>query len=230
MVPRTTAARLGGFRVTRQRGAQSREHTVLWPVPVGTTVGTGRHETVDGRSTTAGVPVSHLQVALVPAPDQVVVRMTGDADVSTVPRLTDALQEAAGLGTRRVVVDVAGVRFWDCSGLHALVVFTAALAPTGRQCRVVGAPATTRRLVRAAGLADRLELDGPLGGDDPVRTPDVVAPAPLPPVPLPPVQVPPVQVPPPVRRAVTSHQVRVVRRGEDRPPRRERIGALRRWR
>jgi anti-anti-sigma factor len=162
--------------------------------------------------------VSHLHVALVPAPDQVVVRVSGDADASTVARLSDALEEAAGLGTRRVVVDVAGARFWDCSGLQALVVFTAALAPAGRQCRVVGAPATTRRLVRAAGLADRLELDGPLGGDDPVRVPQVAAPAPLPPA-------------QPPRRAVSGHPVRTVRRVEDRPPRRrERIGALRRWR
>ncbi|MGY1705446.1 STAS domain-containing protein [Geodermatophilus sp. SYSU D00697] len=113
----------------------------------------------------------HLRVALVPAPDQVVVRVTGDADTSTVDRLTTALQEAAALGTHRVVVDVAGARFADPSALHALTVFTAVLAPTGRQCRVVGAPAATRRLVRAAGLADRLELDGPLAGDDPVRPP-----------------------------------------------------------
>jgi anti-anti-sigma factor len=163
--------------------------------------------------------VPHLQVALVPAPDQVVVRVTGDADVSTVGRMADALQEAAGLGTHRVVVDVAGTRFRDSSGLHALTVFTAALAPAGRQCRVVGAPAATRRQVRAAGLADRLELDGPLGGDDPVRVPAAVVPAPS--------AVPPAT---PARRAVSGHPVRGVRRAEDRPPRRrERTGGLRRW-
>ena len=48
-----------------------------------------------------------LNVALVPAPDQVVVRLTGDADLSTVPLLADALTQAAGLGTRDLVVDVA---------------------------------------------------------------------------------------------------------------------------
>jgi anti-anti-sigma factor len=113
--------------------------------------------------------VPNLQVALVPAPDQVVVRVTGDADRSTAGRLDEALHRAAGLGTRRVVVDVAGARFRDASGLQVLTRFTAALAPAGRQCRVVGAPAVTRRLVQSAGLTDRLELDGPLGGADPVR-------------------------------------------------------------
>nr|WP_239522359.1 STAS domain-containing protein [Geodermatophilus sabuli] len=158
-----------------------------------------------------------MQVALVPAPDQVVVRVTGDADVSTVARLTGALEEAAALGTGRVVVDVAGTRFRDSSGLQALTAFTAALAPAGRQCRVVGAPPATRRLVRAAGLADRLELDGPLAGADPVRplrAPAVTAPIPHLPA-------------PPTRRAVAPHEVRM--RTEDRPVRR-RTRTLRRWR
>jgi anti-anti-sigma factor len=164
--------------------------------------------------------VPHLQVALVPGPDQVVVRVTGDADVTTVSRLTDALRRAAGLGTGRVVVDVAGTRFRDRSGLHALTVFTDTLAPAGRQCRVVGAPADTRRLVRDAGLADRLELDGPLGGEEPVPTgPADPTRSALP------------ADPAAVRRAVALRPVRVVRRSEDRPARRRaRTGTLRRWR
>ncbi|MBB3082767.1 STAS domain-containing protein [Geodermatophilus sabuli] len=167
--------------------------------------------------------MAHLQVALVPAPDQVVVRITGDADATTVGRLTDALQQAAGLGTGRVVVDVAGTRFGDCSGLHALTVFTDALAPAGRQCRVVGAPAVTRQLVRSAGLADRLELDGPLGGEDRVRTGAPGLPDPLPSAES--------AEPAAGRRAVVRRQVRSGRRSEDRPARRRaRQGAVRRWR
>ncbi|MFW3171438.1 STAS domain-containing protein [Geodermatophilus sp. CPCC 206100] len=167
----------------------------------------------------------HLQISLVPAPDQVVVRLSGDADVSTVDRLTSALQEAAELGTRRVVVDVAGVRFWDGTCLHALTRFSDAVSPTGRSCRVVGAPAATRRLVRTSGLAGRLELDGPLGGQDPVLP---AGPRPTPNRSLP---VPPAPAAAGSRRAVAPHEVRTARRVEDRPPRRRvRIGTLRRWR
>jgi anti-anti-sigma factor len=101
-----------------------------------------------------------LNVVLVPGPAQVVVRVTGEADLSTTPLLADALAQAAGLGTRQVVVDVAGARFWDCSGLHALTAFTAGLAAADRSCRVVGAPAATRRLIALADLADGLDLDG----------------------------------------------------------------------
>jgi anti-anti-sigma factor len=103
-----------------------------------------------------------LNVVLVPGPDQVVVRVTGDADLSTTPLVADALAQAAGLGTRQVVVDVAGTRFWDCSCLHTLTAFTAGLADAGRSCRIVGAPAATRRLIALADFADGLNLDGAL--------------------------------------------------------------------
>jgi anti-anti-sigma factor len=106
--------------------------------------------------------VPPLNVALVPGPDQVVVRLTGDADLSTVPLLADALTQGAGLGTRQVVVDLAGASFWDCSGLHALATFTGDLAAAGRSCRIVGALAATRRLIGLADLSNRLVRDGPL--------------------------------------------------------------------
>jgi anti-anti-sigma factor len=101
-----------------------------------------------------------LNVALVPAPDQVVVRVTGEADLSSAPLLSDALAQAASLGTRHVVVDVARAQFWDLSGMYALTQFTADLAARGRSCRVVGAPAATRRLIALADLGDALNLDG----------------------------------------------------------------------
>lgn len=154
----------------------------------------------------------HLQTTLVRAPDQVVVRLTGDVDASTAPQLVRALQESAVTGAGAVVVDVAGARFGDCWGLQELALFTDALAPAGRRCRIVGARADTRRLVRSAGLAERLELDGPVDADAAV------------PLPTP-------RVPAPVRRPGVPYQVRPARRTEERPVRRRvRPGTLRRWR
>ena len=103
-----------------------------------------------------------LHVTLVPAPDRIVVRVTGDADLSTAPVLTEALGRATALGTRHVVVDVAAAHFWDCSGLHALRGVTADLRAADRSCRLVGAPRATRQLIAAALLGDDLVLDGPL--------------------------------------------------------------------
>jgi anti-anti-sigma factor len=106
--------------------------------------------------------VPQLRVALVPAPDQVVVRLTGDADLSTAPVVTEALTRAARLRTRQVVVDLACARFWDSSGLSALAEFTTELAADGRACRIVGALPRTRRLIGMANLTGSLLLDGPL--------------------------------------------------------------------
>jgi len=103
-----------------------------------------------------------LTVAVVPAPDQVVVRLTGDADLSTAPLVADALVQAARLCTRQVIVDLAGARFWDASGLRTLADFTRELAADGRACRIVGALPGMRRLIGMAGLAGYLLLDGPL--------------------------------------------------------------------
>jgi anti-anti-sigma factor len=110
------------------------------------------------------VPVT---VALVPGPDQVVVRLTGDVDLSALPQVTEALGRAAGIGTRQVVVDVAAAHFWDCSGLHGLATFTGELAAAGRSCRIVGALADTRRLIGIAYLSGQLVLDGPIPAQPP---------------------------------------------------------------
>jgi anti-anti-sigma factor len=113
--------------------------------------------------------VPPLTVALVPGPDQVVVRLTGDVDLSSARPLSDGLTQGAGLGTHHVVVDVAAANFWDCSGLHALASFTDGLAAAGRSCRIVGALSATRRLIGLAELTDHLVLDGPVPAQ-PART------------------------------------------------------------
>ncbi len=103
-----------------------------------------------------------LSLAFVPAPDRIVVRLTGDMDLSTARLLTAELARAAARGTRSLIVDVSSVRFWDCSGLHALADLTAELAQAGRQVRIVGAGRATRRLIAMADFSAALELDGPV--------------------------------------------------------------------
>ena len=103
-----------------------------------------------------------LTAVLVPAPDRVVVRFTGETDLSTAPSFSAELARAAARGTRSVIVDVSSLRFWDCSGLHALADLTAELAQAGRHVRIVGAPAATRRLIAMADFTAALDVDGPV--------------------------------------------------------------------
>jgi anti-anti-sigma factor len=100
-----------------------------------------------------------LTLAVLPTVDRVVVRLSGDSDLSTRPVLEEALHRARDLGSAQVELDVAAVRFWDCSGLQTLSSFTARLAAAGRRCVVVGASGRTRRLIDLAGFGGSLQLD-----------------------------------------------------------------------
>jgi anti-anti-sigma factor len=131
------------------------------------------------------VLVPLLSTTFVPGPEQVVVRLAGEVDLSTAPQLRAALLRAAEPGAPRVVVDVAQAVFWDCSGLHELALFTEDLARDGRHCRIVRATPSTRRLIGLADFARLLRLDGPLddpnvamAADDPLPPPPVRTPRP----------------------------------------------------
>jgi anti-anti-sigma factor len=96
-----------------------------------------------------------LTLAVTPADDHVVVRVSGEADLSTRPQLVRGLQQAAAAGDP-VVVDLASVRFFDSSCLGALGCFSADLAARGRTVRLTGVPRRTLRLIDLAGLTDLL--------------------------------------------------------------------------
>ena len=96
-----------------------------------------------------------LTVAVATAADRVVVRLSGEADLSTRPLLLRGLDDAAAAGDP-VEVDLGGVRFFDSSCLGALGSFRARLGADGGTCRLVDVPARTRRLIELAGLGDLL--------------------------------------------------------------------------
>ena len=114
------------------------------------------------RSTRVRTTSPPLLTALAVVPGRAVVRLTGDADVSTAPVIADVLADASATGMPLGIVDLAAVRFWDVSGLHELAACTASLAADGRQCRLVGANAATRRLIALADFTGVLQLDGPM--------------------------------------------------------------------
>jgi anti-sigma B factor antagonist len=96
-----------------------------------------------------------LTVAVAPAADRVVVRLAGEADLSTRSVLDQGLHEAAAAGDP-VEVDLGDVTFFDSSCLGTLGAFTARLGASGRTCRLVGVPPRTQRIIDLAGLGDLL--------------------------------------------------------------------------
>lgn len=78
-----------------------------------------------------------------------IVRVVGEIDVATSPRITDAVHDAVSRGATQLVLDLSGVTFMDSSGIAALIA-TRSAAPV-----VLRSPSdTVARLLAVTGLAD----------------------------------------------------------------------------
>jgi anti-anti-sigma factor len=98
--------------------------------------------------------VALLEVVVVPGVEGAVVRLSGEADLSTYEQLLAGLRAAAALDSAVVLVEAAPLRFCDCSALRALASFAAELRAAGRSCRLVSASRRMWRLLELAELSD----------------------------------------------------------------------------
>ena len=81
--------------------------------------------------------------------------VTGEIDAATVPGLRRALKEATPDQSGRVVVDLSGVTFMDCSGLGPLLEAETRL---GSRLSLRGVPPRVTALLRLAGLQARFGI------------------------------------------------------------------------
>src|SRR5579884_816737 len=86
--------------------------------------------------------------------DSVVVRMSGDLDLSTVEDVEAAVEPWLSRPPELLVVDVAGLRFADSSAIALWVRW----ANVVRQVEIRDASDLLRRLIERMGLAERLRL------------------------------------------------------------------------
>ena len=98
-----------------------------------------------------------MEVALSSRPgrDCTVVEVQGVLDMTTDPPFRQMLRQVIDSGVRRVVVDLAGVRLLDSSGLATLVLMFKALAKDGGVL-CVAAPRPLVRSVLAITSVDRV--------------------------------------------------------------------------
>lgn len=89
--------------------------------------------------------------------------VTGEIDIATAPSLRRALERALPDASGRVVVDLSGVTFMDCSGLGPLLEAEARL---GDRLSLRGVPPNVTTLLRLAGLLARFGI-----ADDAVSKP-----------------------------------------------------------
>jgi anti-sigma B factor antagonist len=98
-----------------------------------------------------------LELDVVADAGGVVVRLSGEADLSTAEQLAAGLRAAAGHDSGAVLLDGSGLRYCDLSAVRTMTAFAAELRSSGRHCRLVAASARVRRLLQLAGLTDLLD-------------------------------------------------------------------------
>ncbi len=88
----------------------------------------------------------------------VLIRASGELDVSNSASLTQAGEDAMADGYQTLLVDFSGITFMDSSGLSALVALHRHAAARGSYVAVVALGASTRRIIDLMGLDETLNL------------------------------------------------------------------------
>ncbi len=92
---------------------------------------------------------THLQVDILEVDDRghrAVLRLSGEVDMATAPRLEAALQELADRRLTELIVDASMVTFMDSTGVHALVKGKQQIHETGSSLALVASPQVRRIL------------------------------------------------------------------------------------
>lgn len=100
-----------------------------------------------------------LQVTVRPSgPDHCTVTVAGELDLATAPQLRAALLHAAAYH-RQVTVDLAALRFSDCTGLMALTAAARSARSRGSELRLRAVPVFLARLLRLTHTTGACTLD-----------------------------------------------------------------------
>lgn len=100
----------------------------------------------------AMVTPSDLAIATERRGERLVVRLTGDLDVSNRDELREVLDALLAAGSPHLVVDVSGLAFADCAGLSVLIEARERLAGRGRTLTVTAPQPIVRRLLEITGM------------------------------------------------------------------------------
>lgn len=113
-------------------------------------------EQVDDRTDVAGYLDFDISVEV--EQSAATVRVTGELDCYTAPRLRSALVALAADGVRHVTVDIGGVRFIDSTGLSVLVGGLKRFRESGGAMVVRSPTDAARKLFEITSLTTVLEL------------------------------------------------------------------------
>lgn len=105
-----------------------------------------------------------FDVEVRPADEAVLVRVTGDVDLATSPKLRAALEEAIGAGADAVRLDMGGVTFLDSSGISVLVDAQQRLQEGSSKLVLHSVSDQIKRVLEISGLGSFFELSDQAAG------------------------------------------------------------------
>jgi anti-sigma B factor antagonist len=96
--------------------------------------------------------VSLLGIAAESQQFSVVMRLSGEADLSTLGQLRDALNDQISGGARQLIIDLSGLRFADSSSIRALTDAHLALRAQGGTLELVDPQPNVARILVLLGI------------------------------------------------------------------------------
>ncbi|MFG1808107.1 STAS domain-containing protein [Streptomyces sp. NPDC049040] len=97
-------------------------------------------------------PVFHVSTHL--DPDAPCLRLVGELDLDGTAELHSALADCFARRSARVVLDIRGLAFCDCSGLNVLLEAKATADRIGTELRLAGARPQVARLLALTGAVE----------------------------------------------------------------------------
>lgn len=93
----------------------------------------------------------NFRVSTVRGGTNTVLVLTGELDLATVPELESALEKAEK-ESLSIVLDLSGLQFVDCSGLHSFVSAAQRITNAGGELKLIAGPAHVQRLFSLTGV------------------------------------------------------------------------------
>lgn len=99
----------------------------------------------------------HVSIEVVSSPSCVTLRLSGEIDMSNAPSVHESAIYATRLNPR-LDMDVSGVTFMDCSGLHALLATQKRAELHGGHLRLIGPTPCVMRVLEITGVDGLFEI------------------------------------------------------------------------
>ena len=114
--------------------------------------------------------MSLLEISVAAGESGPVVTLSGEADVTTVAELSEALTAQLASGARQLTVDLSGLRFADSAVIRELVMADRKLKDRGGGLELANPQPAVARALSLLGVDQMIEVrDGTNAGADPER-------------------------------------------------------------